>query len=308
MNQPTMIVDTDPGHDDAIALILAHHYANVVGITTVAGNTRIEDTTRNAQRLTQLLEVDTPVHKGSALPLQGGADFATAVHGQDGLGGIELPEPTRDIASDSAIEYLLDMAAPDLWVVAIGPLTNIAHVLARDPEWIRKIAGLSIMGGATHGGNVTASAEFNIYFDPEAADRVFQAGGNVMLSGLNLTHQVQVSAEEARTRCAGVPNTDQNEFVRLNFDRLIRTLAGLTGTDEVAMHDPVAVLAVTHPHLFQFQPREISVELTGTLTRGMTVVDERLRIKDFTPHVNVGYHADVESVKDTIFNGLFTTA
>lgn len=305
MNRPRMIVDTDPGHDDMVALILAHRFAEVVGITTVCGNAALEHTTRNALRLCELLGVDTPVHSGSAVPLEAPAEFAADVHGVDGLGGIPLPEATRGPASEQAVDYLLDSAAPDLWVVAIGPLTNIARVIMRDAEWLSRIAGLSVMGGSSHGGNVTPSAEFNIYFDPEAASTVFQANGNVLMSGLNLTHQVQVSrAEINAAREAGV-DSPLARFVDLNFARVITAIEKLTGTDEIAMHDPCAVLAVTHEEMFGFVPRNVSVELSGQHTRGMTVVDERFRATPPKHNVRVGYDVDAANVKDVIFSGIY---
>ena len=247
MNKPSLIIDTDPGHDDAIALILAHHFANVVGITTVAGNTSVENGTRNAIRICDLFDVTTPVHRGASAPIASEPSFASEVHGVDGLGGIQLPEPSRPETSDRAIEFLLDSVEPDVWVVAIGPLTNIALVLARDKTWFDRIAGLSIMGGGPHGGNVTASAEFNIYFDPEAADVVFRAGGNTLMSGLNLTHQVQISEAELKSIKRASPDSPRTDFIDQNFARIIETLRDLTGTSEVAMHDPCAVFCRDSP-------------------------------------------------------------
>ena len=305
MSKPRLIIDTDPGHDDAIALFLAHHFADVLGITTVAGNTSVENGTRNAIRICDLLTTGTPVHRGASAPITGEPQFASEVHGDDGLGGIELPEPSRSETSDEAVEYLLDTVEPDVWVVAIGPLTNIAHVLTRDPSWFDRIAGLSLMGGSARGGNVTASSEFNIYFDPEAADVVFRANGNTLMSGINLTHQVQVSSDELEGIERAAPDSPRTQFIDQNFDRIITSLRGLTGTTEVAMHDPCAVFAVTHPELFEFMPREVMVELMGTLTRGMTVVDERLRVSRNHSNIKVGYEANADVLKRLIFEVLY---
>jgi len=305
LSKPRLIIDTDPGHDDAIALILAHHFADVVGITTVAGNTTVENATKNAIRICDLLDVSTPVHSGASAPLVAAPDFASEVHGDDGLGGIQLPEPSRAEASDRAIEFLLDAVEPDLWVVAIGPLTNIAQVLNRDKSWFERVAGLSLMGGTTGGGNVTAAAEFNIYFDPEAADVVFRAGGKTLMSGLNLTHQVQISATELEHVVKSSPESLRTRFIDQNFARIIERLHDLTGSPEVAMHDPCAVLAVTHPDLFEFSPREVKVELTGSHTRGMTVVDERLRVVRDLSKIEVGYGVDAHAVKSLIFEVLY---
>lgn len=305
MTKQRLIVDTDPGHDDAIALILAHHFAEVVGITTVAGNTSVENGTRNAIRICDLFGIDTPVHRGSSTPIASEASFASEVHGVDGLGGIELPEASRAATSDRAIEFLLDEVEPDVWVVPIGPLTNIAEVLKRDKDWFDRIAGLSVMGGGAHGGNVTAAAEFNIHFDPEAADIVFSAGRKTQMSGINLTHQVQVSDADLKAVHRASPDSPRTRFIDQNFARIIESLRSLTGTTEVAMHDPCAVLAVTHAELFEFVPREVSVELRGTHTRGMTVVDERFRVSRDGPMIDVGYNVKADVVKQLILDVLY---
>ena len=305
LNKPRLIIDTDPGHDDAIALILAHHFADVLGITTVAGNTTVENGTRNAIRICDLLATNTPVHRGASAPIAAESQFASEVHGEDGLGGIELPEPSRNETSDEAIEYLLETVEPDVWVVAVGPLTNIAQVLMRDPSWFDRIAGLSLMGGSARGGNVTASAEFNMYFDPEAADIVFRSNGKTQMSGINLTHQVQISKAELKDVVRADPDSPRTRFIDQNFDRIIESLRALSGTTEVAMHDPCAVLAVTHPELFDFIRREVTVELNGTLTRGMTVVDERFRVSETESKVEVGYEVKAAAVKQLIFEVLY---
>ena len=307
MTEPRLIVDTDPGHDDAIALILAHQLADVIGVTTVAGNTILEHTTRNALRICELLGVTAPVHAGAAAPINSKPAFAREVHGNDGLSGISLPEPRHDVASENAVEFLLDAVEPDIWVVAIGPLTNIAHAILRDRTWTDRIAGLSVMGGSAHGGNVTATSEFNIYFDPEAAETVFNASAKVRLCGLNLTHQVQISNVELQNIKRSSLSTPLSQFAVENFEKLITNLFRLTGTHEVAMHDPCAVLAVTHPELFGFERRNVKVELHGTLTRGMTVVDERSGNRGGDANVEVGYDVDANAVKRVIFNTIFAT-
>ena len=306
MSPPRLIVDTDPGHDDALALILAHRYADIVGVTSVAGNTSLEHTTRNAQSVCALFDPNIPVHSGSAEPLKATPHFATEVHGADGLGGIAMPKPTQSLASERAVDFLLDAVESDVWVVAIGPLTNIAHVISRDKTWPQRIAGLSVMGGTTKGGNVTPSAEFNIYFDPEAASVVFNAVAGVKMSGLNLTQQVQVTDADLDDIASGERESELTRFVNENFNRMLASLERLTGKRQVAMHDPVAILAVTHPELFVFQRRHVEVELAGAFTRGMTVVDERFGDRAQAGQVEVGYEADVASVKQVIFEGLYS--
>ena len=220
MTRPAVVLDCDPGVDDAIAILTAARYANVVAITTVNGNVAVDKTTCNALRVAQLAELDAPVHGGAATPLVAAPHDAAHVHADDGLANVELPPPCHDRASTDAVGFLLDITRQrdDIHLVASGPLTNLALAARTDPEFVHRLASLTIMGGGVGVGNVTAAAEFNIWADPEAAAIVFGAG---------------------------------------------------------AMHDPCAVLAVTHPQLFGFVARRVDIELTGTHTRGMTVVDER---------------------------------
>ena len=285
-----MIIDCDPGLDDAIALILAHHCAEVVGITTVSGNVPLAATTANALMLTELLDVDTPVHGGAAQPLAGETTYAAHVHGESGMGDFEPPVHDRTAAGDDAVSFLLDAAASDVWVVAVGPLTNLALAIERDPAWVKRIAGVSIMGGSTAGGNVTAAAEFNIYADPEAAARVFASGAEIRMCGLNLTDQVQTGdALAVELRAAGAPLA---RFAAQLFDFLHGVMEDLLGERASSLHDPCAVLAVTHPELFEFAPRAVGVEVQGALTRGMTVVDERPGRLGGPPNAQVAYRID----------------
>ena len=285
-----MIIDCDPGLDDAIALILAHHCAEVVGITTVSGNVPLAATTANALMLTAMLGVDTPVHSGAAGPLVGAPTYAPHVRGESGMGDFEPPGHDRTAAGDDAVSYLLDAAESDTWVVAVGPLTNLALAIERDPDWVTRIAGISIMGGSIAGGNVTPAAEFNIYADPEAAARVFASGADLVMCGLNLTHQVETSdALVAELRAAGAPLA---HFAAGLLDYLHGVMAELLGRRATAMHDPCAVLAVTHPELFEVAPRPVAVEVDGTLTRGMTVVDERTGNQGAAANAGVAYRID----------------
>ena len=285
-----MIIDCDPGLDDAIALILAHRCAEVVGITTVSGNVPLAATTANALMLTALLDVQTPVHSGASRPLAGEPTYAAHVHGESGMGDFEPPAHDRTAAGDDAVSYLLDAAASDLWVVAIGPLTNLALAIERDPAWVKRIAGISIMGGSTVGGNVTAAAEFNSYADPEAAARVFASGANIAMCGLNLTHQVLTSdALVAELRSADTPLP---RFAAQVFEFLHGVMDNLIGERATALHDPCAVLAVSHPELFEFAPRAVGVEVEGALTRGMTVVDERPGRRGAPANAQVAYRID----------------
>ena len=297
-----LIIDCDPGHDDAIALILAHRHAEVVGITSVSGNAPLTRTTGNALMVTALLEVDTPVVSGAARPLVGEPIHAAVVHGESGLGGVDRIAHQRSIVGDDAVGYLLDVAEADITVVAVGPLTNLAHTIERDPTWAKRIAGISIMGGSTDVGNATRVAEFNIFADPEAAAIVFESGAEITMCGLNLTHQFQTSDVLAeRLRDADTPKA---RFAAQIFDYLHDRMETLIDRRASAMHDPCAVLAITHPDLVDIQPRAVAVELAGTLTRGMTVVDQRVSRRRDHANAKVAYGIDAERAWEVVMESL----
>ena len=299
---PRLIIDCDPGHDDAIALVLAHRHADVVGITAVSGNAPLVATTANALMVTALLDVDTPVVSGAAKPLVGDPIHAAGVHGESGLGGVDRIAHERSAAGDDAVAFLLDNAEPDIVVVAVGPLTNLALAIDRDPTWAKRIAGISIMGGGTDVGNVTRVAEFNIFADAEAAARVFESGAEITMCGLNLTHQFQTS--DALTERLRKSGTAKATFAAQIFDDLHDRMETLIGHRASAMHDPCAVLAITHPHLLEIEPRAVAVELRGTLTRGMTVVDQRVSRRRDQANTNVAYGIDADRAWEVVMESL----
>lgn len=276
MSRPRLLVDCDPGHDDVLALLVAARYGELVGITTVAGNAPVEHTTRNALVVCELAGLDVPVHRGAAQPIVGAARHAAAVHGVTGLDGPVLPEPTRAVDGDDAAGFIVDTAraSEGLWLVPIGPFTNAALALRRDPGLAARLAGISFMGGSAGPGNRTPVAEFNVWADPEAAAVVVGAGVQpTRMAGLNLTRRLTVDDDfAAQLRAAGTP------LARFCADAIGFSLdrhQSLSGVRAAPVHDVCAVLAVTHPELLTHQRRPVGVELGGRLTRGMTVVDER---------------------------------
>ena len=301
-----VIIDCDPGHDDAVAILLAHQHANVVGITTVSGNASLENTTRNALHMVELIEVDTPVHSGAARPLVGEPVHADRVHGVTGLGGVALDDPQRKVTSTEAIEFLLTTAReiPDLWVVAIGPLTNVAQAIQRDAGFASRIQGISIMGGSAGVGNVTRVAEFNIWADPEAADVVFRSGANIKMCGLNLTHQLKT--DDALIRRLQEANKPVPNLVAQLFEFMHVRMDELVGERRSALHDPCAVLALTHPALLTLEQRAVDVELAGKLTRGMTVVDERTTRRRDPPNAEVAFHIDADAAMSVVVEALLS--
>ena len=297
-----MIIDCDPGHDDVIAIILAHRHAEVLGITTVSGNAPLSAVTDNALLVAALLDVDTPVHVGAAGPLVGAAIHAGSVHGANGLGGVDRIEHGRVPASEDAVGFLLNAAAEDVWIVPIGPLTNIALAIERDPDWVQHIAGISLMGGSAGSGNATPTAEFNIFADPEAAAKVFASGANITMCGLNLTHQLRTTDDTVeRLNAVGKPLAT---LAAQAFEHLHNRMEAFVGERNAALHDPCAVLAVTHPHLIEAEPRSVAVETEGKLTRGMTVVDERGTRRRGEPTAKVAYRIDAAAAMDLVLEAL----
>ena len=291
-----VIVDCDPGHDDAIALVVAARHTELLGVTTVAGNAPIERTTRNALVILDLLGHDAPVHQGAARPLLAAAVHAGYVHGESGLDGADLPEPERTVAGEDAVAFIVETARAreGLWLVPTGPLTNIALALRRAPDLPDRIAGISLMGGSATVGNRTAVAEFNIWADPEAAAVVFDYGGPLIQAGLHLTHELQTTPERLAALRA-MPNRlgpllgQLLEFFATTY---ITRHDGFVGAP---VHDVCAVLALTHPDLFTRRAAHVVVETGGPHTRGMTVVDLRTLKDRPAPNVELLMSIDEEA-------------
>lgn len=287
--RPKILLDCDPGHDDAMAIIAAARYADLVGITTVAGNAPLERTTHNALVMRDLLGIDVPVHSGSPRPLVSEPHFGAFVHGESGLDGADLPVPTTMLDGTDAVTFIIDTcrSTDRVWLVPVGPLTNVALALRAAPDIVDRIAGISLMGGGTFG-NRTPTGEFNIWADPEAAAIVFRYGGPLIMAGLDLTHQFQATPEriERIGRIPGKLALVLNQLLTFFSDNyLSRHDAGsLRGA---AVHDPLAVLALTHPALFTRTPRPVAIELAGTHTRGMTVIDQRHILDRAEPNCDV---------------------
>lgn len=299
-----VILDCDPGHDDAIAIVVAAAHTELLGITTVAGNAPLDFTTRNALIMTDLLGLDVEVHRGAARPLVAPPRHAGYVHGESGLDGADLPEPSRPPSSENAIDFLIETcrAREGVWLVPTGPMTNVALALRAAPDLAGRIAGISLMGGGSFG-NRSAAAEFNLWADPEAAAMVFEYGGPLIMSGLDLTHQFQATSERIAQ-------------VRALPGRLAGLLADLfvffSGTYRVrhenmrgaAVHDPCAVMALTHPHLFTRQQRHVVVETQGIHTRGMTLIDQRQLIERPAPNCEVLTGLDADAAFDVIVQAI----
>ena len=281
-----------------MAIILAARHTELLGITTVNGNASLGRTTANALVMTQLLDIDTPVHSGAAHPLNTPPVDAANIHGESGLDGAVLPPVTRAAASDDAVGFVIDSARTHdgLWIVAVGPLTNVALALRTWPRLASKIAGISIMGGSSTHGNTTAAAEFNMWADPEAADIVLSCGAPLKMSGLNLTYTVQATPSRiAAIRAIGSPLATIVADLLTFFSHTY--MARNHSIEGAPVHDACAVLALTHPELFTSAMVHAVVELRGAHTRGMTLVDSRpLRAPTAAPNVELMTSVDADAL------------
>jgi inosine-uridine nucleoside N-ribohydrolase len=305
MARPAIVLDCDPGLDDAVAIMAAARYADLIGVTTVCGNSSLDNTTRNALAVLELAAVDADVHRGAAAPLVAPFHSAAHIHGESGLGST-VPSTTRSAASNDASGYLVDVTRDrsDVELVAVGPLTNVALAIRRDPDFVHRLAGLTIMGGGAGMGNVTAAAEFNIWADPEAASMVFESGVTVRMVPLNLTTKVLMTGDRiAALRNAATPTAS---FIADLLDYYSDRQRASGSERGGAVHDPCAVLSVTHPELFDFVERRVDVELTGTYTRGMTVVDERQASPERLRNASVAYDARAPEVLSLIVDAAIT--
>ena len=276
--RPTpIILDCDPGHDDALALLLAlaRPEVRLLGVTTVAGNATLENTTRNALSVLTLIgRTDVPVAAGADQPLRRPLAPAPHVHGASGLEGAELPAPAFAALAEDAADFMAhcvaDSAEP-VTLVPTGPLTNIALFRRRHPELFDRVAHICLMGGSIGEGNITASAEFNIWVDPEAAAEVFESGRPVTMMGLDVTHRAIVTLADAdRMEAAG--NATGRAFADL-LRYFARFHIARYGWDGSPVHDAVAVAHVLALGLVETAPYRVDVETTSELTRGRTVVD-----------------------------------
>jgi inosine-uridine nucleoside N-ribohydrolase len=301
-----MLLDCDPGHDDVMAIVLAAHVGELVGVTTVHGNAPLERTTANALTTLQVFDIDAPVCVGADRPLIEEPRFAPHIHGTSGLAGPELPELTRSPDERGAVEFIIDTVrareGDGIWLVPTGPLTNIALALRVARDLGRRVAGISLMGGGTPFGNRTSHAEFNIWADPEAAAIVFGYGGVLRMVGLNVTFQVDVTETHVdRLRSLGTVAGTFSADLLHHFASAYQRLRGHYGGP---LHDPCAVAAVTHPHLLGLEPRHVVVELTGTSTRGMTAVDERPFVDRPAANAEVAYTPEPEAILDLVIEAV----
>lgn len=271
-----LIIDTDPGHDDALAILLAARHFDILGITTVHGNQTVDRTTQNALKILEFSGLThIPVVRGSDRPLCQPLRVSSRGHGVTGLDGPDLPEPKISRHPGHAVDFIIEtvMAHEDVTLVCIGPLTNVGLALHREPLIAKRLREISLMGGSTTIGNTTPVSEFNICCDPEAAHIVFTSGVPIKMVGLNLTRQAEVDPAriERFRRLTNKTGRIVTEIVEWYSGR-VRAIFGLAGA---SLHDPCAVAWLIDPTLIESQEAHVDIELRGEHTRGMTVCDLR---------------------------------
>jgi len=303
--RPSVIVDCDPGHDDVFAMVVANHYAKLLGITVVHGNAPLTRTLPNALISCDVFGINAPVFAGAERPLIAPPRNAPHIHGESGLGGPELPPVRRSAEKTHAVEAIIELVrkheGDGVWLMPLGPLTNIALALRMAPDLGKRIAGISLMGGGTLHGNRAPHAEFNIWADPEAAAVVFSYGGPLKMVGLNTTHQVVITKGFVE-RVAAL-KTRKAIFAAELLDYFSTTYGEQLGVYGGPLHDPCAVFAVTHPQLFDLRSKRVDIELYGEFTRGMTAVDERpiVASKKGEPNALVAYEPKSAEIFDLIY-------
>ena len=295
-----VLIDTDPGVDDALALLLAFGSPElkIEGVTTVVGNVSLELANLNALKLLEFLgAVDIPVASGAAEPLVREAVDGVGIHGETGLGEADLPEPTLKLNGRSAVQLIVEKAeelGDRLTIIPIGPLTNIASTIQAKPGIVDEVEGLVIMGGAFNltpygHGNMNAVAEYNIWHDPEAAKIVFDSGIPVKAVGLDVTTNPLNRLTPELFAEFEFLDTARARLVADLSRNLIRRMNGLS------LHDPLAVAVVVDPSLVETLRFKVEVETVGDLTRGMTIVDRRRYHKASETEVNVDVCVSVDN-------------
>ena len=305
MHRQALIIDCDPGVDDAVALMLAFGSPalEVLAVTAVGGNVPVEKTARNARMLRRIAgREDVPVFMGAARPLRRDPAGAGEFHGAEGLGDLEPFEPDLPCADGHAVEAIvrLVMERPQgsVAMAVLGPMTNLALALRKAPELARRLGPVAVMGGArSEGGNITASAEFNVWADPEAAAEVLASGCEVVMFGLDATHQLRATDGRIATlEAAGTPMAETAAAMMRFSQRIEREIVGW---DAPPVHDLCPVAWLAGPSLFELTACRIAVETESELTRGHTAVEFRAAVAGALPH-RWATTADADGVFDRL--------
>lgn len=306
MEKTKIILDCDPGHDDAVAVLLAgsSEAIDLLGITVVAGNQTLEKTAKNALRVVQWLGLDVPVYAGCGQPMIREKVIAGDIHGESGLDGPVFPPLDRDVQPMHAVEYmirtLLDSDG-DITVVTTGPMTNLAMAMRMEPRIVEKIQRIVLMGGSYQNGNVTPAAEFNIFADADAAYVCFTSGRPITMVGLDVTRKV-LCYPEIVERMAKVDNKASRLFVDL-MGHFCKTQKEIFGWEGGPLHDPVTVAALIDPTLLTTKPMNAQIENRSVQSYGRTNCDF-FGYLQLPATADVAIDIDVEKFWDIVEQGI----
>jgi len=303
-------VDVDTGIDDALALfflafVKKQGHIEILGSSTVGGNVNVEQTTLNTLKIWEMTGLEIPVAKGAEKPLVGSLNTAPFVHGDDGLGNTFLSQTKKLPSEESAVDMIIRLSeeySGDLTLLTTAPLTNLAEAFLQDANLAKRIKKLVIMGGGVYVGNVSAVAEANIANDPEAARIVSRSGVDITMVGLDVTHKVYFEEKDL------IPlkkiGNDRSLFLLKIIRFISNAYEDLTGWNRCVLHDPLAAGVCLFPDLIKSELRFVDVELTGELTRGMTVVDRRDRKPLGEENMKVALEVDAERFKTMLMESL----
>lgn len=289
-----IIIDCDPGHDDAMAILLAalHPKIEIMAITTVAGNVEVDKTTKNALRVCEIVGIkDIPVAMGSNQPIVRRRETASTIHGDSGLEGPILRDPSLEVVEEHAVDLIIRKlmeSEGDITLVPTGPLTNIALAIRHEPAILPKIKEIVLMGGGSLG-NWTPAAEFNIYVDAEAAKVVFESGVSITMMGLDVTHQA-LATKEVWHKINSI-NNPVSTFVSELLVYFRNTYEKVFNFEDPPVHDVCCIAYLIDPEIFQCRRLRVDIETKGELTYGMTVIDFHGVTKQ-EPNVNVALGLD----------------
>ena len=301
-----IILDCDPGHDDAIAILLVgqKNYFDLLGITTTTGNQTIEKTTQNAINLVEFLKIDVPIAMGTSTPLVREKQICEAIHGKTGLDGFDFPKYNKKCDSRNAVQLMTNLLLENekVTVVTTGPMTNLAIAIRYEPRILKHIEGIIFMGGSIDNGNVTPAAEFNIVCDPEAAHIVLSSGVPVKMVGLNVTRKALVSKDVVE-RMKSINNRASDLFTKLmtvfNANQA-KTFNNFIGGP---LHDPITIASMIDDKLIRWQKMNVTIDLTYGPSAGRTNCDVTDYLK--LPHnCDVAMDIDVNRFWDIIEEGI----
>ena len=303
-----ILIDCDPGHDDAVAILYAARHLDLLGVTTTHGNSTIENVTRNALAVLTLAGIDVPVARGCGAPIA-----ATKATTPTGLDGVELPPPDRDPIDAHAVDFMIEQARAnrhEMVLSVIGPATNVAMAIRKEPAFASWLREITVMGGTAGIGNVTPVAEFNVWSDPEAASVLFGCGAPIRMVGYDVTSVNGTSAADIARLRAGVGVA---RSIAGLLDFYLGRQGEVAGLTIAPMHDVCAIVPYVDDSLIEYRECHVAVELAGSLTRGMTVCDRRhltetgrrLR-RAQAPNVHLAVAADARRLVDGVVETLIT--